>query len=120
MAPADKASLLGTQFYNKQCHEQFVTHSSCFPKSMCNSLVFRTPVILRLLLDFDTYGGVDPLGVFPLFLKMVADITAPKLITIFRGYSVRDHFRSVVGPLMKLPFISVLHPLIRKTTISYQ
>ena len=34
--------------------------------------------LLRLLLDLDKYGGVDPFGVFPLFLKMVADIIAPK------------------------------------------
>ena len=33
--------------------------------------------------DLDTYGGVDPLGVFPLFLKMIADIIAPKLSIIF-------------------------------------
>ena len=33
---------------------------------------------LRLLLDLDTYGGVDRLGVFLLFLMMVADIIAPK------------------------------------------
>ena len=46
---------------------------------------FRTPVILCLLLDLDTYGGVDPLGVFPLFLKMVADIIASKLSIIFCG-----------------------------------
>ena len=45
---------------------------------------FRTPLFLCLLLDLDTHGGVDPLGVFPLFLKMVADITAPKLSIIFR------------------------------------
>ena len=41
--------------------------------------------ILWLLLDLDTYGGVDPLGVFPLFLKIVVDIIAPKLSIIFRG-----------------------------------
>ena len=40
---------------------------------------FRTSVLLRLLLDIDTYEGVDPLGVFPLFLKKVADIIAPTL-----------------------------------------
>ena len=33
---------------------------------------------------FDTYGGVDPLGVFPLFLKKVADIIAPNESIIFR------------------------------------
>ena len=40
--------------------------------------------LLRLLLDLDTYGGVDPFGVFLLFLKKVADIIAPKLSIIFR------------------------------------
>ena len=54
VAPAEKASLLSSQFDIKQCREQFVTHLSCFPRSMCNSLAFRTPVLLPLLLDLDT------------------------------------------------------------------
>ena len=78
VAPAEEALLPGFQFDSKQCHEQFVTPLSCFPKSMLNSYAFRTPVLLRLLLDLDTYGGVDSFGVFPLFLKMDADIIAPK------------------------------------------
>ena len=45
-------------------------------------MAFRTSVLQRLLLDLDTYGGFDPLGVFPLFLKKVADIIAPKLSII--------------------------------------
>ena len=36
-----------------------------------------------MLLDLDIYGGVDLLGVFPLFLKKVVDITVPKLSIIF-------------------------------------
>ena len=48
-------------------------------------MAFRTPVLLCLLLNFDTYGGVDPLVVFPLFLKMVADIISPKSSIIFLG-----------------------------------
>ena len=71
VAPAEKGSLLCSQFDNKQCHEQFVTILSYFIQSRCNSLVFRTSILLRLLLDLDTYGGVDFLGVFPLFKKMV-------------------------------------------------
>ena len=67
VAPAEKALLLGSQFDSKQCHEQFVTYLSCFPQSMCNSSAFGTPDLLRLLLGLDTYRGVDPLGVFPLF-----------------------------------------------------
>ena len=84
-ATVEKASLLGSQFDGKQCLEQFVIPLSCFPHSRFNSLAFRSPVLLCLLLDLNTYCGVDPLGVFPLFLKMVADIIAPKLSIIFHG-----------------------------------
>ena len=45
---------------------------------------FQTSVLLRLLLDLDRYRGVDPLGVFPLFINKVADIIAPELYIIFR------------------------------------
>ena len=83
VAPTEKASLLCSQFDSKQCHKQFDKPLSCIPQSLCNSLDFRTPVLLRLLLDLVTYGIVDSLGVFPLFLKMVADIIAPKMSMIF-------------------------------------
>ena len=99
VAPAEKASLLSSQFYSQQCQEQFDTHLSCFPQSRCNSLAFRTPFLLRLLIDIDRYGSVDPLGVFPLFLNMVADIIAPKLSISFCGLirigSFPDCWRSV-------------------------
>ena len=46
--------------------------------SLCAILcAFRTSVPLRLLLDLDTYVGVDPFCLFPQFLKKVADIIAP-------------------------------------------
>ena len=52
--------------------------------SKSNSLVIRTPFLLRLLLDLVvTYGSVDYFGVIPLFLKMVEDIIPPKLSIIF-------------------------------------
>ena len=38
----------------------------------------------RLLLDLDPYGGTDPLGMFPLFLKRTADVMAPRLSVMFR------------------------------------
>ena len=31
----------------------------------------------RLLFDLDPYGGTDPLGMFPLFLKRTGDVMAP-------------------------------------------
>ena len=52
----------------------------------------RTTILLRLLIDLDTHGRVDPLGVFPLFLKKVADIIAPKLSIIFLELSIWDRF----------------------------
>ena len=38
----------------------------------------------RLLLDLDPYGGTDPLGMFPFFLKRTADVMAPCLSVVFR------------------------------------
>ena len=83
VAPAEIASLQGFKFDSKQFREWFVTPLSCFPQPRYNFLDFWTSVLLLLLLDFDTYGGVDPLVVCPLFLKL-ADIIAPKLSIIFR------------------------------------
>ena len=36
------------------------------------------------MLDLDPYGGTDPLGLFPLFLKRTADVMAPCLSVVFR------------------------------------
>ena len=56
----------------------------CYPEPSCCSIAFRSSVILRLLLDLDEYGGVDPAGVFPLFYKKVADVIASRLARLFR------------------------------------
>ena len=79
VAPAETASLLGSQFDSKQYREQLVTPLYCFPHSRCNSLAFRIPVIFRMRLDLDTYGAVYLLDEFPVFLKMVSVSIAPKL-----------------------------------------
>ena len=67
VAPTKKVSLLGSLCDSKQCHEPFDTPLSCFSQSRCNYLAFWTSVLLHLLLNLDTYGVVDPLGVFHLF-----------------------------------------------------
>ena len=36
------------------------------------------------MLDFDPYGGTDPLGMFPLFLKRIADVMVTCLSVVFR------------------------------------
>ena len=38
----------------------------------------------RLLLNLDSYGGTDPLEMFPLFLKKTAVVLAPRLAVVFR------------------------------------
>ena len=50
-------------------------------------MAFWTPVILRRLLELDSYGhgGVDPLRVFSLFLKMVSNIISAKQSLVFCG-----------------------------------
>ena len=37
----------------------------------------------QLLLDLDSYGGTDPLGMFFLFLRKTAEVLAPRLTVVF-------------------------------------
>ena len=78
------------------------------------------PSGLCLVLDLDTYCGADPLGVYPLFIKMVADIIAPKLNIIFRELIHLESFRECWRSANELQFPRVLHALILKTTVPYQ
>jgi len=83
--PSEKAELLSSYFDSKQSSDSFDVPASCFPETGCCSLAFRSSVVKEYLSDLDEHGGVDPVGVFPLFYKKVADILAPKLSRIFRG-----------------------------------
>ena len=38
----------------------------------------------RLLLDLDSYGGIGPVRMYPLFPKRTAGVLAPGLAVIFR------------------------------------
>ena len=67
--PVGKAQLLTTQFDGKQCRENFVLPSSCYPRPLCCSLAFRSSQVKRLLSDLDAGGRVDPLGVFRCYLR---------------------------------------------------
>ena len=84
VAPAEKTSLLGSKFDRNSVVSSLSL--LCLVSISLGDFLggdFWTSVLLRLLLDLDTYEGVDPLGVFPLFLKKVADIIARKLNIIF-------------------------------------
>ena len=61
-----------------------------------------------LLLDLDPYGGTDPLGMFPLFLKRTADVIAPRLSVVFRRLVRLGSFpacwrQANVTPIPKVP-----------------
>ena len=90
--PKEMATLLADVFDSKQSNEKLTMPHSCFPEAKLNSLAFRSREIKNLLLDLDAYGGVDPNGIFPLFLKKNAAYLAPKLAVIFRKLARRGSF----------------------------
>ena len=47
-------------------------------------MAFRSSELKFLLDDLDSYGGMDPNGLFPLFFKKISDLIAPKLAVVFR------------------------------------
>ena len=102
MALAEKTSLMGSQFDTKQCREQFVTALSCFPQSTVGAIHWPSGLLsFCVCLLILTHMVVLILLGFPLFLKMVADIIAPKLRIIFCVLiSSGDLFLSVDGQLI--------------------
>ena len=80
-----KADLLSDNFDSKQSREAFDLLLTCHPSaSLITTFAFRSRGVTRLMLDLDLYGGTDPLGMFPLFLKITADVMAPRLCVVFR------------------------------------
>ena len=51
----------------------------CSPSPSLLTVSFSTSEVRRFLLGLDAYGGTDPLGVFPLFLKRTADVLVPRI-----------------------------------------
>ena len=79
-----KADLLSDHFDSKQSREAVDLPLTCDPSPSLTTFAFRLSEVRRLLLDVDPYGGTDPLGMFPLFLKRTADAMAPRLSVVFR------------------------------------
>lgn len=82
--PASKAELLSSFFDSKQSREEIGLPQTCHPEPKLTSFAFRSRTVRKLLLDLDSYGGVDPLGFFPLFFKEIANEFSPKLSVLFR------------------------------------
>ena len=75
-----KADLLSDHFEGMQSRESVDLPLTCHPSPSLTSFAFRSSQVMRLLLDLDPYGGSDPLGMFPLFLKKTADVLVPVLV----------------------------------------
>ena len=64
-----KADLLSDYFDSKPSREAVDLLLTCHPSLSLTTFAFRSSEVRRLLSDLDPYGGTDPLGGFPLFLK---------------------------------------------------
>ena len=83
VSPLLKADLLSDHFDSKQSWEAVDLLLTCHPSPSLTT-AFRSREVCRLFLDLDPYGGTDPLGMFPLFLKRTADVIASRLTVVFR------------------------------------
>ena len=103
-----KADLVSNNFDRKQCKDSFDLALTCHPSPRFTSSAFRSSEVRRLLLDLDHYGGSDPLGMFPLFLKRTSDVLAPRLSVVFRRLVCLGSFpvcwrQANVAPIPKGP-----------------
>ena len=62
-----KADTQSAHFEGKQSRDPVDLPSTCRPSPSLTTFAFRSREVKRLLLDLDSYGGTDPLGMFPLF-----------------------------------------------------
>ena len=76
--------MLSAHFDGKQSRDPVNLPSTCHPSPSLTTFAFRSREVKRLLLDLDSYGGTDPLGMFPHFLKKTTVVLAPSLAVVFR------------------------------------
>ena len=86
---------------------------TCHPSNSFTTFAFRSSEVRRLLLDLDPYGGIDPLGMFPLFLKRTDDVMTRHLSVVFwrlvRLGSFPARWRQAnVTPIPKAPSSSLV------------
>ena len=76
--------MLSAHFDGKQSRDPVDLPSTFHPSPSPTTFAFRSREVKRLMLDLDSYGGTDSLGMFPLFLKKTAEVLAPRLAAVFR------------------------------------
>ena len=122
-SPMERSKLLSDVFKNKQCGDTLELPPACFPQASLVGFAFKSKEVLNILSDLDSYGGLDPTGVFPLFLKNTRVILAPKLSVIFRKLIRSGDFPSVwrvanVTPIPKTSTPSVFPEEYRPISIT--
>ena len=63
---------LSDNFDRNQYKESIDLPLTCHQSPSLTTFACRSSEVRRLLLDLDHYDGIDPLGMFPLFLKKTA------------------------------------------------
>ena len=81
---------------------------NCRPSARLTTFAFKSSDVSRLLLDLDSSGGTDPLGMLPLFLKRYVDVLGPRLSVMFRQLVRQGSFAACsrqanVTPMPKSP-----------------
>ena len=84
--------MLSAHFDGKQTRDPVDLTSTCHPFPSLTTFAFRSLEVKQLLLDLDSYGGTDPLGMFPLFLKKTALVLASHLAVVFWRVLCLDSF----------------------------
>ena len=109
-----KADLLSDHFDSKQSREAVDLPLTCYPSPSLTTFSFRLIEVRCLLLDLNPYGGTDPLGMFPHFLKRTADVMALHPCVVFRQLACLGNF----PPHKHSPFV-LCHPtcLLRHTSL---
>ena len=89
---------------------------TCHPSPSLTTFRFKSSEVRRLLLDLGPYGGTDPLGMFPLFLKKTADVMAPRRSVVFWRFVRLGSFRLAGDRPMSPQFRRVHRPLLLTIT----
>ena len=103
-------------FDNKQSREAVDLPLTCHPSPCFTTVAFRSSEVRRLLLDLDPYGGTDPLGMCPFFLKRTADVVAPRLSVVFQRHVRLVSFPACLRRPMSSQFLKVHRPLLMPVT----
>ena len=77
-----KAEMLSACFDGQQSGDPVNLPATCHMSPSLTTFAFRSREVRRLLLYLDSYGGTDPLGMFPLFFKKTADVLASRLAVV--------------------------------------